>query len=310
MKTRVIRYAASLCALSCVPAFAAQSVALPAWVCQHPDAILAAGFEAGEFAVPHNPSHGSGGAYPGSLARTVTVPGLGIQNYFLYLPSDYTPSRPWPLMLALHGAGGSGTSNTSAQSVQTDWIAIAQSNGFVVAAPAGSGSQGGWNIPDLNGQGPSDYDAIAAVIADAQAKYNIETTREYAWGFSAGGYILYDIVLTGWSGMNADTFGGFAVTGAMLAHPYCPDYNTQASCVPANATRIIPLDIHIGQNDPVYSMGYATADKNAFVSAAWNLGSNLWFTVFTDGYPSGGHTYNTTHLSQVWQHLCPNAVTP
>ena len=291
------------------PAGAAQSVTLPAWVCQHPDAIFVSGFELGEIAVPHIPSNGSGGAYPGNKSRSVTVIGLGTQNYYLYLPTNYSSGRPWPLMVVLHGSAGPNTSDSGAQQTRTNWSSLALSSGFIIASPVGSDTQGGgWIAPDLNGQGPSDYDVIAAVIADAKAHYNIEATREYAWGYSAGGEVLYDIVLTGWSGMNANTFGGFAVTGAALAG--CPPYNVVTSCVPANAARITPLDIHIGQNDSIYTQGYATSDRNAFIAAGWNLGTTLYFTVFTDGNPPGGHTYSTADLAQVWGNLCRAAVTP
>lgn len=294
----------ALCAMVAGSARAAKSVTLPAWVCAHPDAIFAAGFEFGEIAVPHSPSNGSGGAYAGNKSRSVTVAGLGTQNYYLYLPANYVPTRPWPLIVALHGAGGPNTSASSARQVRSDWSASALANGFVVVAPVGSDTQGGgWIAPDLNGQGPSDYDAIAAVIADTKAYYNIETTREYAWGYSAGGEVLDDIVLTGWSGMSADTFAGYAVTGTALAG--CPTYNTVTSCVPANAARIIPLDIHIGNSDPIYTNGYATNDKNAFLAARWTLNTTLFYTVFY-----GGHTYSTADLAQVWNNLCRAAVVP
>jgi poly(3-hydroxybutyrate) depolymerase len=308
MKRGCAHLALALCAAASGSARSAQSVTLPAWVCAHPDAIFAGGFETGEIAVPHSPSNGSGGLYPGNRTRSITVAGLGTQNYYLYLPSDYTPVRPSPLMVVLHGAAGPGNSESAAQTTRTDWSALAQSAGFIVAAPAGSGSQGGWIAPDINGQGPSDYDAIAAVLTDIAANYNIETTREYAWGFSAGGITLYDIILTGWSGIDADTFAGFAVTGATLAA--CLPYSTVASCVPANAARTIPLDIHAGVNDTTIPVNYPRNDKTAFLNAGWVLGGNLFYTEFTDGNPPGGHTYTTAHLGDTWHNLCPNAVTP
>ena len=68
----------SLFAAMAVPGLvvAAQSVTLPAWVCAHPDAIFASGFESGEIAVPHSPSNGSGGAV-GSVTRTLHIANLG-----------------------------------------------------------------------------------------------------------------------------------------------------------------------------------------------------------------------------------------
>lgn len=296
-------------ALGSTTACAAQSVVLPAWICTHPDAIFVNGFETGETAVARLSSQGSGGGFPGDVTRNVSVAGLATQPYYLHLPKNYTPNHPWPLMLALHGAGGPGTSDTSARQVRSDWSSLADAEGFIVAAPVGTDSEGGgWNEPALNGSGPSDYDIIGAALADVGQAYNVEDSRIYAWGYSAGGEVLDDIVLTGWVGLNANSFAGYAVTGTALAG--CPTYNVVQSCVPANATRIIPLDIHIGGADPIYTHGYAGSDESAFLAAGWSLGTTLFYTVFTDGNPPGGHLYTAAHLSQDWNHLCPNAVLP
>ena len=83
-------------------AVAATSATLPAWVCAQPDTIFASAFDTRAQPVPHDPSFGSGGAYPGSQTRTLHIAGLGsgAQDYYIYLPSAYDPSRPWPLLLA------------------------------------------------------------------------------------------------------------------------------------------------------------------------------------------------------------------
>jgi hypothetical protein len=47
-----------------------------------------------------------------------------------------------------------------------------------------------------------------------------------------------------------------------------------------------------------------------FLAADWGLGTTLFYTVFSDGSPPGGHTYTTTDLQQAWTNLCPNAVVP
>ena len=295
-------------ALASTAACAAQGVVLPPWVCTHPDAIFVSSFETGETPVVRIPSQGIGGAYAGDVTRSVIVAGLGTQPYYLHLPSHYAPNHSWPVMLALHGAGGAGTADMSAKQVRSDWSALAEAQGFIVVAPVGTSQSGGWNAPGEDGSGPSDYDIIAAALVDVGQAYNVEGTRIYAWGFSAGGEVLDDIILTGWVGLNANSFAGYAVTGTALAG--CLPYNMVQSCVPANAARIIPLDIHIGNADPIYTNGYATSDKNAFLAAGWSLGTTLFYTVFTDGNPPGGHTYTAAHLLKDWNHLCPNAVLP
>lgn len=307
---RALGAAFALAGCAAAPAFAATGVPLPAWICAHPDAIYASRFDAGENAVPHDASQGSGGVFPGNSTRSVYVPRFGSHTYYVHVPTGYTPDRSWPILLTLEGAAGSVSgADYQAQLMRTDWTALANAKGFIVASPVASGANGGWIEPAMDGTGPSDYDVVAAVLADLESAYNVERTRRYAWGFSAGGEVLHDIVLTGWSGMNADTFAGYAVTGAVLAG--CPAYLAPiVPCVPNAASRAIALDIHIGDADPYIPLSYAQSDEAAFEAAGWSLGSTLFYTEFSDGSPAGGHTFSSTDLSQAWSNICPNAVGP
>lgn len=224
-----------------------------------------------------NPSGGSGGAYPGNQSRTVNVSGLGSQTYYLYIPTTYTPGTAMPVMFAFHGAGGTGTSPAAAQAARSDWGSVAASNDFIVIAQASTGSGGGW----LAG---NDSAILNAIITDAFGAYNIEQDRIYAWGFSAGGHFLHALAL-----QNANFFAAYGVNAGVLAA-------LAGSNAPASAARKIPVDIHIGSTDQL--LPYAQQDKTAFQSAGWTLGTNLYYTEF-----SGGHTYTTTHLSQIWNNL-------
>jgi hypothetical protein len=287
-------------------ALSAQSVILPAWVCAHPDAIFAAGFESGEIAVPHSPSNGNGGAL-GSGTRSVTVPGLGTQNYYLYIPATYAANHPWPFLLALHGAAGPGTSDSNAQSTRTDWSSIAQSNGFIVAAPAGFDSNGGW-IPAP--PSPSDYDLFAAVLADVESAYNIEETRIYGWGFSAGGHVMHDLAVNTYStAFSASTMAAYGASSGVLEALACAGLSTtQCQQLLTNLPRKIAVDIHIGNNDTLL-LPDAQNDRDMFENAGWQyLGyppHELYYTMFV-----GGHTYTIPQLSDIWRNLCPNAVIP
>lgn len=119
------------------------------------------------------------------MTRNFAIAGLGTgtQQVYVYVPSTYTPARDWPLVLALHGAGGPGTAAAAAAAARDEWATIAESFGFIVAAPAGSGSSGGWIAPYAPGSGPSDYDLIAAVRDTLLAEYNINRARSYVWGY-------------------------------------------------------------------------------------------------------------------------------
>ena len=300
-----------LLALVCAQADAAQSVVLPAWVCTQPDAVFVAGFESGQTAVPTNPSNGSGGAYPGSQIRHLHIIGLGsgTQTYYLYLPSAYTPKRSWPLILALHGVAPN-DGGSYAASVRDAWATVAETAGFIVAAPVADevvdvGGQPGitWSVPPTSG--PNDYDLFAAIRTDLEGAYNIERTRLYGWGFSAGGDVMHDLGVNQYSNaFNASTMAAYGVSAGDLAGLACaglPD----AACdqLLSALPRKIPLDFHIGNTDQNYP--YVQDDAVRFLAQGWVNGQTLFWTAF-----NGGHTYSTTDLQQAWTNLCLNAVVP
>ncbi|MEO6689667.1 MAG: hypothetical protein ABIS07_16020 [Dokdonella sp.] len=274
-------------------ASAASTVRLPAAVCPTSDAIFWNGFD--DIVVPSQPSNGSGGTYPGDVTRTVTVAGIGSRSYYLYLPLAYTPTRAWPLVLALHGAGGAGTAPAAAQQARVDWTGVADSAGVIVLASVATGSSGGW-IPD------TDIPAMLAEIDDTAAAYNVERSRIVAWGFSAGGHVAHGLALT-----NTSLFASYGVSAGVLRGFACsvPSDPTSPACatfLPTVSPKI-PVDIHVGVSDSLYPE--AQADLTRFTTAGWVQERTLFFRTF-----AGGHTYTAAHLSQIWNNLCPFALGP
>jgi len=306
-------FAAASVALS---AGAATSVELPAWTCAHPDAVFVDEFDSSSTTVPHDPSNGSGGGYPGSRTRTLHIAGLGsgTQHYYVYLPGDYTPTRSWPMVLALHGVAPSGDSY--AKLTRDSWVDAAKSGHFIIVAPVAddafylSGQPAiSWLMPPAQ---PNDLDLFAAVRADMESAYNIERTRIYGWGFSAGANVMHDLAVNDYSAaFNASTMAAYGVSAGTLQGLACPG-QTDAGCAPllAGLPRRIPVDIHIGTQDvdPSYfDFNYpnSIADHNLFVSEGWIDNQTIHYTEF-----DGGHTYTIPQLTAIWNNLCPNAVTP
>ncbi len=280
-------------------AHATTTVKLPDWVCAHPDAIFIDGFQPA-VGITRLPSNGSGGA-SGSISRTISVPGYGSHTVYLRVPPSYSPSHPAPLVLALHGQAGSPTAAvTAAQAVRNAWASVADANGFIVVAPVATGGSGGWIAPPPN---PSDYDIFAAAIADAEAAYNIDTSRRIGWGFSAGGHVMHDIMFNDFGApVSIDTFAAYSVSAGALEAFACSNPTTCNALV-ATASRHIPIDIHVGTTDTL--LPYATSDRNIFINNGWVLSQDLWFTTFT-----GGHTYASSQLGEAWSHLCPFQALP
>lgn len=119
-----------------------------------------------------------------------------------------------PLVIVLHGAGGSGTQ------VEADlgWDALADRSGFVVAYP--DGLDGTWNGGDCCGQarsrGVDDVGFLAALAGRIAAEDRTDPRRVYAVGFSNGAILAY-----AWAcGRPGELAGIGPVAGAVLVP--CP----------------------------------------------------------------------------------------
>lgn len=100
---------------------------------------------------------------------------------FVYLPSDYSPDRQWPVVLALHGVGGSGYGQIMA------WLRSSMhKDDFIFIAPTyGSGlwwSEEGETI-------------ILSAINKAKQDYHLDTNKIYMSGFSSGGHGVWYLAI-------------------------------------------------------------------------------------------------------------------
>ena len=174
-------------------------------------------------------------------------------------------------------AGSDAGFSAAAQAARNDWATVANTGGFIVVAQASTGSGGGW-LPS------NDSAILNEIITDVFTAYNIEQNRIYGWGFSAGGHFIHALAL-----QNSTFFAAYGVNAGILQA-------LAGASAPTSATRKVPVDIHIGTSDSL--LPYAQQDKTTFQNAGWTLGTDLHYTEF-----SGGHTYTTTHLSQIWNNI-------
>ena len=276
------------------PLHAASTVQLPASFCPAADAILRDGWE--KPLIPHVPSNGSGGSFPGNVTRTINVPGFGNQAYYLHLPPNYMSTRAWPILLALRGSTTPASEAIAAQQVRSDWSTWADSAGFIVIAVSGTSTQGGWGAP-------ADIAELNAALADAFASYNVEQSRVYLWGFSAGAHYAHALALA-----STTFFAAYGVSAGSLEQYACTDdgsYPPTCAALLAGTQPKIPVDIHLGNADPLYLTYGAGADPQRFQNAGWRSGQTLFYTLF-----AGGHAYAVAQLGQIWNNLCPFALGP
>jgi poly(3-hydroxybutyrate) depolymerase len=113
--------------------------------------------------------------------------------YRMYVPTTYTGARPSPLVIALHGLGG--TEDSFFDGYDKQLPPLAEQHGYVVAAPLGYRVDGsyGWGV----GTAPTDPTVrrtqelseqdVMAVLQRVRQQYKIDETRIYLMGHSMGG---------------------------------------------------------------------------------------------------------------------------
>ena len=116
-----------------------------------------------------------------------------ILPYRMYVPTTYNGTRAFPLIIALHGLGG--TEDAFFDAYERKLPPLAEQHGYIVAAPLGYRVDGfyGWGL----GVPPADPAArrvqelseqdVMQVLQQVRRKYNIDENRIYLMGHSMGG---------------------------------------------------------------------------------------------------------------------------
>jgi polyhydroxybutyrate depolymerase len=170
-----------------------------------------------------------GGDVPGELV----IGGLP-RTYQVHVPAGL--DQPAGLVVNLHGAGMTG----GGQAAATNYNAIADQHGFVVAYPDGidfSWADGrGASIPDR--QGVDDVGFLAALIDRLSRDYGIAPGRVYATGMSAGAFMATRLACE-----RADLVSAIApVAGTLgIAFPCAPSRPVSVLQVHGTADQVVPF---------------------------------------------------------------------
>jgi predicted esterase len=127
-------------------------------------------------------------------------------EYYVRLPAGYDadPARRWPVIFYLHGSGGGDPANWDRTKVNDGPQGAAGRDPehfpFVIVSLR---SPGGWHPP-----------AVKDVMDEVEAKYRIDTAREYLTGFSMGGMGTWTVVYD-----QPARFAAIAPVGARTGDP-------------------------------------------------------------------------------------------
>ncbi len=181
----------------------------------------------------------SDGLRLGNHDLSLEVDGLS-RNFILHVPPAARQGQPLPLLIVLHGGGGTG------QKMQRflGFDSYADERGFYVAYPTSyqpPGERGTFHWNDGRGtERTSDIDDVSfllEMIAEIGRRVPLDTSRVYASGASNGGMMTYRL--------GCETEGIFAGIAPVIANIPGPIF---ASCQPAAPLDFLAVN---GSADPL-----------------------------------------------------------
>ncbi len=127
------------------------------------------------------------------------------RSFAYFVPDGPRPPEGWPLVLALHGYGGSGRNVLE----QGRWQALARAEGFALLAPDGTlqhadrpasifNNRRSWNSGPSTGspaseRGVDDIGFLRTLVTQFVAEHRLDKRRVYATGFSNGAAMAFRV---------------------------------------------------------------------------------------------------------------------
>ncbi|HKS42948.1 MAG TPA: prolyl oligopeptidase family serine peptidase [Blastocatellia bacterium] len=109
-----------------------------------------------------------------------------LQPFRVFVPSSYDGTKPYPLVIALHGMGGDENSYFDAYG-KGAFTSEAEKHGYIVACPKG-------RKPASMYTGDAERD-VMDVLADMMRAYRIDPDRVYMTGHSMGGFGTWSVAM-------------------------------------------------------------------------------------------------------------------
>jgi len=199
------------------------------------------------------------------LTGTETVDGT---TYSFHVPACVLEGGgPAPVIYSFHGSGGNGEQMVSA------WRPVADAHCLIVIA-MDSGDPRGWGFVDDGLR----FNDLLWAIDDV---YDIDRSRRYLHGYSAGAHWIYGFGL-----FYSSTYAGLAVYAGSL------DAAILDGIWPDQVGDPIPVLIAHGTDDAVVPYAEALAARDELEEAGWPV--RLWTA------EGGTHHYDPAHQEEAW----------
>lgn len=187
------------------------------------------------------------------------------REHILYVPKNYDPAKPAPLIISMHGAG----LWPAAHMEMSQWNRAAEQHGLLVVYPSGFRGVGPrvWRMGSH-----TDVQYISDLIDALQASYNIDRKRIYADGLSNGGGMAFALSCTMSDRIAAV---GLVASAQLLPWNWCTDqrpvpmiafHGTEDAFTPYGGGRTIvipPNSVQAFPSIPVWAENWARRNRCA-----------------------------------------------
>ena len=199
----------------------------------------------------------------GDLKRHYLLASAGeVMPFRLYVPTRYSPPKPMPLIVALHGLGG--TEDSFFEQYGRKLPELAEQRGYIIAAPLGYRTDGAYGV--RLGVPASDPAALRArefseqdvyqVLEQVRALYKVDEQRIYLMGHSMGAigtWALGTRTPRQWTALGA--FAGVGVganAAAMKALPHFVVHGDADATVNVSGSRTMVAGLKAAGAEVVY----------------------------------------------------------
>lgn len=186
---------------------------------------------------------------PDVLDEMTLQVGSRTRTYGVKLPKTYDPAVSYPVVIVFHGDGGDGPSMYAFFKMNA-----ATGEEAIVVYPSGEGQTWDLYTPTASNK---DVAFMTALVADLSAKYTIDTTKIFAFGWSNGAYFANQMACR-----RSAFFRGIAShAGGAPYEPSDPNRKWPNGFQQCPGQTAVPFIGFHGTNDPV--VGYAGGEFSA-----------------------------------------------